>query len=162
MIGSNAEVTLLPEHMYDQSGAIINPNPEIELGPFSSIIVHGNLDADCGCINNGNRKAHTSTATAPIQSLEETVASASEMEMYPNPFNENVVITFPSQEEVEVEYILFDIQGREVERGVLQSKQVNANEGQIVFRGAHLKEGIYLFQIQAGEKIHRGKLIKSE
>ncbi|MEL6634617.1 MAG: T9SS type A sorting domain-containing protein [Bacteroidota bacterium] len=169
-IGSQQGVNLIPQNRYNQDGVLLNPNPEIELGPNSNIVVHGNLSTgcllgDCGCKSpvcdpptNGNRNAHINTESTP----DVVVTSASEMQMYPNPFNENVVITFPSQEEVEVEYILFDIQGREVERGVLQSKQVNSNEGQVVFRGAHLKAGIYLFQIQAGEKIHRGKLIKSE
>ncbi|MEO1416249.1 MAG: T9SS type A sorting domain-containing protein [Bacteroidota bacterium] len=167
-IGSQQGVNLIPQNRYNQDGVLLNPNPEIELGPNSNIVVHGNLSTgcllgDCGCKSpvcdpptNGNRQANITTGSTA------DVVSASEMQMYPNPFVENVVITFPAEEEVEVEYILFDIQGREVERGILRSKQVNSKEGQVVFRGAHLKAGIYLFQIQAGEKIHRGKLIKSE
>lgn len=167
-IGSQQGVNLIPQNRYNQDGVLLNPNPEIELGPNSNIVVHGNLSTgcllgDCGCKSpvcdpstNGNRQAHITTGSTA------DVASAADMQMHPNPFNENVVINFPIQNPVAAEYVLYDLQGRVVEQGALQSKQVNPNEGQVVFRGGHLAPGAYLFLLQAGEQVHRGKLIKSE
>ncbi|MEO1808378.1 MAG: T9SS type A sorting domain-containing protein [Bacteroidota bacterium] len=174
ILSSQESVELIPQSSVDVNGNIINTDPLVELGSNSMIVVHSNLSGgcisgDCGCKSivcdpptNGNRQANTNTASTPIASLEGGGATAADMQMHPNPFNENVVINFPIQNPVAAEYVLYDLQGRVVEQGVLQSKQVNPNEGQVVFRGGHLAPGAYLFLLQAGEQVHRGKLIKSE
>lgn len=174
ILSSQESVELIPQSSVDVNGNILNTDPQVNLGANSMIVVHGNLSGgcisgDCGCESivcdpptNGNRQANTNTASTPMGSLEGGVATTADMQIHPNPFNENVVINFPVQDPVATEYVLYDLQGRVVEQGALQSKQVNPNEGQVVFRGAHLAPGAYLFLLQAGEQVHRGKLIKSE
>ncbi len=76
----------------------------------------------------------------------------------PNPFNENTKIEYFLNETELVEFSIYDISGKEILKPInkLQSK----GKQLIIINSSDLDSGMYLYKIQIGEKTQIGKLIK--
>jgi hypothetical protein len=76
---------------------------------------------------------------------------------YPNPFNPGTNIKFqlPKQEFVTIK--VFDVMGREVVTLVNETKQAGYHG--IVFNGADLSSGLYIYKIEAGDFVVTKKMI---
>jgi photosystem II stability/assembly factor-like uncharacterized protein len=76
---------------------------------------------------------------------------------YPNPFNPSTNIKFelPKQEFVTIK--IFDVMGREVASLVNETKEAGYHS--IVFNGADLSSGLYIYKIEAGDFTDTKKMI---
>jgi PKD repeat protein len=79
---------------------------------------------------------------------------------YPNPFNPLTYITYSLIDESPVELSIFDISGRKIKTLVKENQA--AGNYKILFDGANLASGIYIYQLRAGREIanHKMTLLK--
>ncbi len=76
---------------------------------------------------------------------------------YPNPFNPSTNITFGLPEQADVRLEVFDIIGRRVT--TLVRDELEPGNHTAVFDGGSLSSGMYLYRLQAGEKVLTRKMI---
>lgn len=92
---------------------------------------------------------------------EEELPFAFELDQnYPNPFNPVTTINFAIPEIAEVQLVVFDLLGREVQ--TLVSHKLDAGYHSVQFDGSRLASGVYLYRINAGAftKVQRMVLMK--
>ena len=70
---------------------------------------------------------------------------------YPNPFNPNTTISFNLNQSSPVRLQVFDISGRLVR--TLIEQQVSAGDHQIQFNASTLSSGMYVYRLEAGNKV---------
>lgn len=75
---------------------------------------------------------------------------------YPNPFNPSTVISYQLPVSSRVELKVFDMLGREV--AVLVNERRPAGEHAVTFNAHGLASGIYIYQLNAGEKTFTKRL----
>ena len=78
------------------------------------------------------------------------------LNIYPNPFENRVVVSYEGNEELEVR--LFDVMGKEVSFAYISASLKETNE--MVLSVAHLPKGLYFLEIVAGENRISRKIIK--
>jgi hypothetical protein len=78
------------------------------------------------------------------------------LNIYPNPFENRVVVSYEGNEELEVR--LFDVMGKEVSFAYISTSLNVTNE--MVLSVAHLPKGLYFLEIVAGEGRISRKIIK--
>ena len=76
---------------------------------------------------------------------------------YPNPFNPSTTINYSLKERSQVELILYDILGRQVE--VLVKEEQNAGYYNINFNAGKLASGVYIYRIKAGDFVETKKMV---
>ena len=69
---------------------------------------------------------------------------------YPNPFNPSTQINFSLPTQADVQIVIYDQLGREVDR--LQQGQMNAGNHSITWSGKDLPSGIYYYQLRANDR----------
>jgi photosystem II stability/assembly factor-like uncharacterized protein len=79
---------------------------------------------------------------------------------YPNPFNPSTTIEYYLPLKSEVTIRVYNILGEEV--ALLLNEAQSAGRHTAKFTGANLPSGIYLYRIQAGNRIKSGKMILSK
>lgn len=92
---------------------------------------------------------------------EEELPFAFELDQnYPNPFNPVTTINFAIPETAEVQLVVFDLLGRQVQ--TLVSHKLDAGYHSVQFDGSRLSSGVYLYRINAGTftKVQRMVLMK--
>lgn len=67
---------------------------------------------------------------------------------YPNPFNPQTVIRYELPQRVPVRLAVYDVLGREV--AVLVDGEQGAGRYEVVFRGATMPSGVYVYRLEAG------------
>ncbi len=70
---------------------------------------------------------------------------------YPNPFNPNTTISFSLNQSTSVRLQVFDISGRLVK--TLIEQRVSAGDHQIKFNADALSSGMYIYRLEAGNKV---------
>ena len=75
---------------------------------------------------------------------------------HPNPFNPSTIISFELPVDSEVSLKVFDALGREVAR--LIDGRVEAGDHQVIFEGMGLASGVYIYQLQTGNRIFTQKM----
>ncbi|MEO1022465.1 MAG: DUF2341 domain-containing protein [Bacteroidota bacterium] len=75
---------------------------------------------------------------------------------YPNPFNPETVIEFGLETENSVTLEVFDILGRKVQ--TLVQERMPAGLHSVTFRAGELASGVYLYRLQAGERVFTNRL----
>ena len=76
---------------------------------------------------------------------------------YPNPFNPSTTIKYSVPKQSDVTIKVYDVMGSEVATLVNEEKEIGVYK--INFNGSNLANGIYFYQIQAGEYIQAKKMI---
>ena len=76
---------------------------------------------------------------------------------FPNPFNPSTQIRFSLPKEMETKLIVYDLTGREVTR--LVDGKLSAGLHTITWNGRSVSSGVYLYRLQAGANILRGKMV---
>jgi len=76
---------------------------------------------------------------------------------YPNPFNGTSIIKYSVPQSSNVEIIVFDILGNEIETLVNEEKQTGTYE--ITWYAENLPSGVYFYRLQAGSFIETKKMI---
>ena len=76
---------------------------------------------------------------------------------YPNPFNPTTTIRFVLPEPSKTRLIVYDVKGQE--RAVLADEFLLAGEYRFVFDGSNLPTGLYVYRLQAGKFLARGKML---
>lgn len=78
---------------------------------------------------------------------------------YPNPFNPVTVINYQLPAESRVTLKLFDVLGREVATLVDEVKAPGMHSAEFIVEKYGLSSGIYIYQLSAGEKIEKRKMM---
>lgn len=83
----------------------------------------------------------------------------SHVKVYPNPFSSQAVISFKLNEPGDVEFALFDLQGKVMQR----INKINVSKGShhFLIDGKNLSPGVYLYGIKSGEFVRSDKVIHS-
>jgi hypothetical protein len=76
---------------------------------------------------------------------------------YPNPFNPVTQIAFLNPKSQVVRLSVVDVQGREII--VIIDRVMDAGYHVIPFNGSELPSGVYLYRLEAGERVHQQKMI---
>jgi len=76
---------------------------------------------------------------------------------YPNPFNPATTIVYGLRERANVELILFDVLGREIE--TIVNGEQDAGYYEVEFNASRLASGIYFYRLQAGSFVETKKMI---
>jgi hypothetical protein len=76
---------------------------------------------------------------------------------YPNPFNSATAIQYSVKERTQVELVVYDILGREVE--ILVNGEQDAGHYKVNFNAGNLASGIYLYRLKAGSFIETKKML---
>lgn len=79
-----------------------------------------------------------------------------DLSAYPNPFNPNTYISFIMPKESFVKLKVFDLLGREV--AVLINDFKEAGKHQVLFNASHLSSGVYLYRLEAGNKVFTNRI----
>jgi hypothetical protein len=108
----------------------------------------GTTDQQEGCVING--VVYGDTTFYPWVSVrDEVMESDYRLEQnYPNPFNPSSEIRFRLPESSEIELGVYDILGNRV--AVLAKGQYEAGSHGVIFDGAHLASGVYLYKLSYG------------
>ena len=67
------------------------------------------------------------------------------LNIYPNPFNEIIYIDFSIENKIQVEFLITDLLGRQID--VRDLGELNAGMHQLSWRNNHLSKGIYLLHL---------------
>jgi hypothetical protein len=86
-----------------------------------------------------------------------TVTEFALFEPYPNPFNAEATLSFALAQAGEMSLVVYDIQGRVVERIV--EGWMPEGSYQVKFNGAELSSGVYFVRLTAGSNAHTCKLL---
>ncbi|REL38125.1 T9SS C-terminal target domain-containing protein [Rhodohalobacter sp. SW132] len=76
---------------------------------------------------------------------------------YPNPFNPSTVITYQLPAGDQVSLKVFDMLGREV--ATLVDGMVSSGEHRVTFDASNLTSGMYIYRLQAGERVQTRKMM---
>lgn len=79
---------------------------------------------------------------------------------YPNPFSNSTTIAYELRNSGQVSLKVYDISGREV--STLVNVAQGAGKHQVEFNGSSLSEGVYIYQLRAGDAVSTGKMIISK
>jgi len=122
------------------------------------------IDFSTDTINNLINSCNVSNITAnpftpcshlSIQVLEE---QSKNIKIYPNPFNDNITITFNDNYNEEIDLRMFDITGKLV----IHEKYFSLNkEKSIILNTNRLMSGIFIINIQGDRQLQSFKLIKN-
>lgn len=77
---------------------------------------------------------------------------------YPNPFTQSTTISFRLDKSSTVKLVIYNIKGDEI--STLINENMEAGIHEIQFSGKQLPAGYYLYELQAGEKVLRKKMLK--
>lgn len=84
--------------------------------------------------------------------------SGLQTEVFPNPFNDQLTITYQLTIGLPVKITLHDLQGQEI--AVIQDSNQPAGTHLIQWSSAQLPAGVYLFRIIAGKNLQQGKIVR--
>jgi hypothetical protein len=87
----------------------------------------------------------------------ETALAFELLQNYPNPFNPSTTIKFGLAEKSGVRLAVYDMLGKEV--AVLADGTMNSGTYSVVFDGAKLASGVYLYKLSAGSLVITKKLV---
>lgn len=101
------------------------------------------------------------TATSAVQPVSKPASTFTLEQNYPNPFNPATKISFSIPSAQQVTLKVYDLRGREV--ALLLSRKLNAGSYEVPFNAAQvssaLTSGVYLYRLQAGDKMQTKKMM---
>lgn len=105
----------------------------------------------------------SSDITAPAQKSLKNIdlishLSDRSLKAYPNPFAESTKINYSVKEKTHVVLSVYSLQGQRVQ--ILVNSIQNAGNYQAIFNAGKLSAGTYFYQLQAGNEVKVGKLLK--
>lgn len=150
----NNSVVLAPEDNDD----LLN-DPVIYLNGGSSFYVNNSVVATCidgfgECVNGNGARLANSTTEEPEEEPEKSLEI--DEAVYPNPFTDQLTIRLDAEEVSSVEFLLLDLQGRQVAR-----QKVDVVSNAITYDGGDLPAGVYIYQVIIDKLVIKdGKVIK--
>lgn len=135
-----------PSHTYTQSGTY-----EVSLFIFGM-----SEDGEC-CFNEFRMEVDVQCEFGKTSSITPMDNNLNNVNVYPNPTEEEFVLTFETTDESPVEAQLYDVQGRLLENLNFQQTKLGVNKFAI---GAKLPNGIFILQIKQGDELKVLQLIK--
>lgn len=96
--------------------------------------------------------------TAGPSAIDEVEGSQLKMNAYPNPFTNNVYLTYEVVENGSVEILVSDLSGKVLNRVMIENQP--AGEQVYQFDGSMLNEGIYLVQVKTGGNTGTLRVVK--
>lgn len=95
-----------------------------------------------------------------IEKVESSTTAQLNIRAYPNPFSEQTTIEVVGGDYEKLQLTIYDVMGREVLQGRDAMHSVSTGKNKIQIQKGNLREGVYIYQLQAdGEPIGTGKLI---
>jgi hypothetical protein len=95
--------------------------------------------------------------TEPLTTgVEQIIAKSANVRVYPNPARDYAKVRFSMEESADVSLSLYNMVGQKIEISVNQ--QFNAGTNEIAIDTQRLKQGIYIYVLQAGKNLYKGKL----
>jgi hypothetical protein len=82
----------------------------------------------------------------------------SDLSLYPNPFTDRLILKVNSAIEQENEFILSDINGKIIDK---TNFHLGIGDNILSYNGSHLQSGLYIYQLNSGNNVSTGKVIKS-
>lgn len=76
---------------------------------------------------------------------------------YPNPFNPSTRIKYDLDAKCHVKITIYDLMGRELE--VLKDEEQNSGQYEITYQPQNLSSGVYLYKIQAGDRLEMKQMV---
>jgi hypothetical protein len=76
---------------------------------------------------------------------------------YPNPFNPSTIIRYGLPDDADVRLVVYDMLGRQVAAPVSERQHTGFHE--IRFEAGHLAGGMYIYRLNAGEKVFTRKML---
>ena len=169
-VEAHAQATMVKSANINMSNITTEPNSHLMAASSSKIRITGSFRVKAGATANifvdpsyfscsiGNRTA-TVTVDAPVAELTAASELTGGRSVYPNPFTNEVTIAFEAGQAQPVQFVLFDLLGNQLASETYHGPATNG-KGSILFSGAGLTPGIYLYQLRAGNQVKTGKLMK--
>ncbi|MCP4176903.1 MAG: T9SS type A sorting domain-containing protein [bacterium] len=178
---SNDEVFNSGDEITYRAGNCVQNNNTFEVlnGSFVNLIAGDNIilkpgfRAESGsefhayiapCEESVNKSIQTKSVSTFENSVPETISieeipEIEEFSIYPNPFNNNVKLNYFLEDDTKVQIVIYNISGN-----IVYEKFIKKNKGNITedINTANLSQGTYIYKIQAGNKLYRGKIVKVE
>ena len=76
---------------------------------------------------------------------------------FPNPFNPSTNIQFELPERADVQLTVYDLMGREI--AMLLNEARAAGRHSVTFDASRLSSGVYIYRLQAGERVFTRKMV---
>jgi hypothetical protein len=112
--------------------------------------IYGNYGAPCTIYTPGNSSTSKMIEEAPLDAKEKL-----EVKVYPNPFTTNFKLDFSSSSESNVEVVIYDMIGRQLEKLQVVSSEMNNLE-----LGNNYPSGVYNVIVRQGEDVKTLRVIK--
>jgi len=84
--------------------------------------------------------------------------SETSLQIFPNPFSEEIEVSFTLKEENYIKIEMFSLTGKKV--AILYESVLEAGDHKLSFSGHHLTDGVYFCKLQTGNNITTKKIIK--
>ena len=105
-------------------------------------------------------KSSAIATIAPVQDIEEeSIIAERDGSIYPNPFANDITVSYSMEGEGMVDLAVFDLAGHQVEHFIKHEAQKAGNH-EMKFDTSRLPTGIYIYRLKHGERETKGKLIK--
>lgn len=135
----------------------------LSMNAGSQILISAKPDPCVDAISEDGSNSNTASETPAVaisltEDIEPTIVKNS-MNIYPNPFSNELFIAYESDQEVEVKLFLYDRNGAQV-------AEVNVSERQqpgkhvMRFDGFKLPSGMYFYKLKIGERMEGGRIMK--
>jgi hypothetical protein len=86
-----------------------------------------------------------------------TSQDVSSLQVYPNPFRNEVILSLNSSTSFSTKLVITDISGVEVTTSDVKFRK---GENKIMIKGDLIQPGIYFYRLQSGDRLFTGKLVK--
>ena len=94
--------------------------------------------------------------TDPV-GVEETVTGQKEVTVFPNPFSGRTTFTFTMNEPGKASVRIYTVTGEQA--AIIEAGELPAGDQVVQYDGSNLQPGMYIYQLQAGDHRHTGKLV---
>ena len=103
----------------------------------------------------------TMPADEPIAELEAADGLPEAITVYPNPFTAELTIVFEAGQAQPVQFALYDLLGNQLAVQQYDGSHSEVNgRGVMKYDGSQLPAGVYLYQVQLGETVQSGRIMK--
>jgi hypothetical protein len=115
--------------------------------------------ATSGTVNVKTASIEVYDLSGAATDVKENISAVNDFKLnqnYPNPFNPSTLISYQLPVSGHVELKVYDLLGREV--ASLVNKEQSAGNYQVNFNAAGLTSGMYIYRLQAGDKVESRKM----
>lgn len=159
-----ANVTLNSINCYNESSLFVASSTNIKIGQGSHFRAGSNVtlfvDASYftgACPLPGARTV--ASVAEPVTDATSGISLPEAITVYPNPFTDAFTVAFDVREARTAKLTVYDLLGNRLALQPYDGRQVNGR-GQITYDGSQLPAGVYVYQVQIGDTVQSGRIIK--